>query len=55
MDFLLRCNGNDEKLQRSESLTGSMVEERRRLMSAEAWREKIDLVSKTGAAGSSAG
>lgn len=26
MDFLFCCNGNDEKLQGSESLTGSMVE-----------------------------
>lgn len=55
MDFLLCCNGNDEKLQRSESLTGSMVEERWRRMSAETWREQIDSVSQTGAAGSSAG
>lgn len=49
VDFLLCCNGNDEKLQRSESLTGSMVEERWRRVSAETRREKIDLVSKTGA------
>lgn len=55
MDFLFYCNGNDEKLQRSESLAGSMVEERWRRVSVRTQREEINLVSKTGAAGSSAG